>query len=458
MHCHHPTPSSQHKEKNTHLWHRRLGHISLQRLRQLLTSGAVDGVQLRGIPSHTCTTCILGKHAKKKFPKEATFRASRPIQLVHTDLSGRISFPTFSGYEYFMTFIDDYSRYAVVRLIRHKSDAFELFRRYHVWAERQTGQKLSMIRSDHGGEYLSGEFDTYLAEHGIQRQLTTTYTPQQNGVAERKNRTLFDAARCLRKVIFIEEEFLQTVPTSVSEIASEEELQCDPSFFACPSINVQTPQPQTTSSTPPVTSTQSAPQPAPQPVPQSIPPVIPLQAPTQTPTVILISQPILTSVSQSLIPRRRQTPLSITIPAPPPIQHPSSSSQPTTSKVIFPDQLPEEDNEEGSAPFQDLPPTSPSRYIDSHSGLELMPHLGMHALSPRSSRLTPIQHDQMRRHSGSSSTPDPTQFLEEPFPDSPPHQQQDPRRSARSNKGVPPPRAVEENYDPTVLLPRQRKP
>ncbi|KMQ89436.1 retrotransposon unclassified [Lasius niger] len=99
--------------------------------------------------------------------------------------------------KYFITFTDDCTRWTEVRLIKSKDQALEEFKAFKALVEKQHDAKIKTIQSDNGREYINKEFDEYLKEQGIRRQLTTAYTPEQNGVAERKNRTLVDSARCL---------------------------------------------------------------------------------------------------------------------------------------------------------------------------------------------------------------------------------------------------------------------
>ena len=101
------------------------------------------------------------------------------------------------GYEYYVTFIDDYSRYGYVYLMRRKSETFEKFKEFHVEAEKQLGKSLKILRFDRGGEYLDSKFTDYLIENGIVSQLTTPGTLPQNGFAERRNRTLLDMVRSM---------------------------------------------------------------------------------------------------------------------------------------------------------------------------------------------------------------------------------------------------------------------
>ena len=101
------------------------------------------------------------------------------------------------GSRYFVTFVDDHSNWVVVYTMRNKSEAFVKYKLYEKFAQTHTGRKLKVLRTDRGGEYLSTEFKSYLDSNGTQHQLTTAYTPEQNGVAERLNRTLINLVRSM---------------------------------------------------------------------------------------------------------------------------------------------------------------------------------------------------------------------------------------------------------------------
>ena len=149
---------------------------------------------------------MIGKHARNSFGK-SSYRARRVPELVHTDICGPIAPNSFSGKRYFITFIDDYSRKCWVYFLKEKSEAFETFRRFKAEIEKSTGEKIRGLRSDRGGEYLSRSFIKYCEEQGIRRYLTAPYTPQQNGVAERKNRTIMAMVRSMLKTKNMPKEF-----------------------------------------------------------------------------------------------------------------------------------------------------------------------------------------------------------------------------------------------------------
>ncbi|KAL0411482.1 UNVERIFIED_CONTAM: hypothetical protein Slati_3737900 [Sesamum latifolium] len=121
---------------------------------------------------------------KKPFVGQTAI-ANDLLDLVHTDVCGPLSIPARGGFSYFITFTDDHSRYGYVYLMRHKSEAFGRFKEYRLEVENQTNRKTKALRSDRGGEYLSGEFIDYLKENEILSQWTPPGTPQLNEVAER---------------------------------------------------------------------------------------------------------------------------------------------------------------------------------------------------------------------------------------------------------------------------------
>lgn len=122
---------------------------------------------------------------------------SKKMELIHTDLCGPMRVCSNGGSKYFITFTDDRSRWTEIRFIKHKNEALKEFQAFKAFVEKQHGAQIKAVQSDNGLEFVNREFDDYLKSQGIQHRLSTLYTPEQNGVAERKNRTLLEAARCL---------------------------------------------------------------------------------------------------------------------------------------------------------------------------------------------------------------------------------------------------------------------
>lgn len=181
------------------LWHARYGHLNFDALRSLAQHDMVKGLPLVCHKDRVCDGCLIGKQRRLPFPKHATFRAEKSLELVYTDLCGPITPATPAGNRYFMLIVDDFSRFMWGVLLKTKDQAFVAFRRFKAAAELKSGLKLKVLRSDRGGEFTSVEFNSFCEDHGIQRQLTAPYSPQQNGVVERRNQTVVAMARCLLK-------------------------------------------------------------------------------------------------------------------------------------------------------------------------------------------------------------------------------------------------------------------
>jgi len=124
-----------------------------------------------------------------KKPFKSVERKTNVLDLVHFDLCEFNGMLTRGGNRYFITFIDDCSRFTHVYLLKHKDDAFNAFKTYKAEVENQLSTTIKVLRSDRGGEYFSAEFDAYYEEYGIIHECSAPHTPQQNGMDERKNRT-----------------------------------------------------------------------------------------------------------------------------------------------------------------------------------------------------------------------------------------------------------------------------
>ncbi|KAG8487897.1 hypothetical protein CXB51_018808 [Gossypium anomalum] len=151
-------------------------------------------VEVRNI---VCEVCQLGKQARLPFPINKAWSAQEKLELVHSDVCGPMKSPYLNDSKYFVLFIDDLTRFCWVYFMKQKSEVFELFGKFKALVENQTGCKIKALRTDNGTEYLSKRFQKLCEQAEIHHQLTTVYTPQQNGVSERKNRTVMDMAKCL---------------------------------------------------------------------------------------------------------------------------------------------------------------------------------------------------------------------------------------------------------------------
>lgn len=120
----------------------------------------------------------------------ASWQAKAPLELIHSDICGPTRTPSLRDKRYFILFVDDYTKMMWVFFISQKSEAFPTFLNFKALAEKQSGHKRKTLRTDHEGEYIYTPFMQYCKENGIQRQLTVSRTPQQNSIAERKNRLI----------------------------------------------------------------------------------------------------------------------------------------------------------------------------------------------------------------------------------------------------------------------------
>jgi len=200
------------------LWHRRLGHLNAKGIKVL--QGMVSGIDLGKLPCKVepfaCEGCVEGKLARQPFPTDGANRATKVLELVHSDVCGPMRTTSFGGAKYFLTFIDDFSRKVWVYVLKLKSEVLGRFKEWKALVENQSGHKVKVLRSDNGGEYTSKAFDDFLRMHGIARNTSAPYTPQQNGVAERANRTIVEMGRSMLYAQGLEREFwAEAVQTAV---------------------------------------------------------------------------------------------------------------------------------------------------------------------------------------------------------------------------------------------------
>jgi hypothetical protein len=143
-----------------------------------------------------CKGCAQGKNIKNPFPKSDS-KAEEILELIHSNVCGPMSSTSLSGYVYYVSFIDDYSRKTWVYFLKTKDEVFGKFKEFKALIENFSKRKIKILRSDNEGEYTSKEFVSFCRDVGIKRELTTPYNPQQNGVAERKNRTIMEAVKTM---------------------------------------------------------------------------------------------------------------------------------------------------------------------------------------------------------------------------------------------------------------------
>ena len=179
------------------LWHHRLGHLNFDMIKKMAQNGVVTGLHLTTqTTSELCSACQFGKMKRQSFPA-SHFRtyASHPGDLIHGDICGPMSQPSKGGSLYFILYQDDSTGYRFVFCVTRKAEALTCFQQVFKTILRDTGRTISTLRTDRGGEFSSTAFLTYLSENNIRRELTNSYTPEQNVVAERANRTIMEGVR-----------------------------------------------------------------------------------------------------------------------------------------------------------------------------------------------------------------------------------------------------------------------
>ncbi|GJT14282.1 putative ribonuclease H-like domain-containing protein [Tanacetum coccineum] len=189
-------------------WHRRLGHVNFKNLNKL-----VKGNLVRGLPSkifqndHTCVACQKGKQHKASYKAKSVSSISHSLQLLHMDLFGPTSVRSLNHKTYCLVITDDFSRFSWVFFLRTKDETSGILKDFIRQIENQLNQKVKTIRCDNGTEFKNRDFIEFCGSKGIKREYSNARTPQQNGVAERKNRTLIEAARTMLADSFLPNTF-----------------------------------------------------------------------------------------------------------------------------------------------------------------------------------------------------------------------------------------------------------
>lgn len=180
------------------LWHKRLGHLNSESMR-LLKNKLATGIQYLNEDFKKCLPCVKGKMTRRTFSSLGPCsRASAKLELFHSDVCGPMKVESFQHNLYFVTFTDDYSRLTFCYFIKHKDEVAECFRELNILVKNQhNGQGIKVVRTDGGGEYIGASFLGVCKEFGIIHDTTSRYAAQQNGVAERLNRTLLEKARAM---------------------------------------------------------------------------------------------------------------------------------------------------------------------------------------------------------------------------------------------------------------------
>ena len=183
--------------KEPWMWHARFEHLCFDALGRLEK-------MVRGLPhiehrGELCDSCLAEKQRRLPFLKAAKYRVVDALELIHGDLYGPITPATNGGRRYFLLLIDDCSRYMWLQLLTRKDEAVAGIKKFKVRTEAESDKKLRVLQTDRGGEFTSMEFIAYCADQGVGQYHTAPYSPQQNGVVERRNQTVVGMARSMMK-------------------------------------------------------------------------------------------------------------------------------------------------------------------------------------------------------------------------------------------------------------------
>lgn len=186
--------SISHSNKNSDvmLWHYRLGHPNFLYLSKMFPSLFINKNPL----SFDCEICQFAKHTRNSYSR-LTYKPSKPFSLIHSDVWGPSRVNTLTEKRWFISFIDDHTRLTWVFLMKSKSEVSEIFQKFHCMINTQFQTQIQTLKTDNGKEFFNSTLGTYLIQHGIIHLSSCVDTPQQNGVAERKNRHLLEVARSL---------------------------------------------------------------------------------------------------------------------------------------------------------------------------------------------------------------------------------------------------------------------
>ncbi|GJQ99660.1 putative ribonuclease H-like domain-containing protein [Tanacetum coccineum] len=180
------------------LWHRRLGHVNFKNINKLVKENLVRDLPLKRFENdQTCVACLKGKQHRASCKTKAFNPITKPLFMLHMDLFGPTFVSSLMHKKYCLVVTDDYSRFSWVFFLRTKDETSEILKNFIKEVENLVDKKVKIIRSDNGTEFKNKVMDEFCREKGIKREYSVARTPQQNGVAERKNRTLIEAARTM---------------------------------------------------------------------------------------------------------------------------------------------------------------------------------------------------------------------------------------------------------------------
>lgn len=188
----------QNTQSDLKMWHERLGHINLKQIKNMCSNSVVEGLKIKDNEQSDfiCEACAYGKQCRLPFHKSVRGKL-QPGDLVYSDVCGPMSHESIQGMKYFVLFKDAATSYRHVYFIKNKNEVMEVFKKYNAIIKNQYMHNVRVLHTDNGKEYVNKIFQEYLDREGIVHERTAPYTPEQNGRAEREQRTIVESARSM---------------------------------------------------------------------------------------------------------------------------------------------------------------------------------------------------------------------------------------------------------------------
>ncbi|GJR45286.1 putative ribonuclease H-like domain-containing protein [Tanacetum coccineum] len=182
----------------SNLWHKRLGHINFKNMNKLVRGNLVRGLPIKIFENgHSCVACQKGKQHKASYKAKLVNSISKPLHMLHMDLFGPINVKSLMKKSYCLVVTDDFSRFSWVFFLATKDETSGILKTFITEIKNHLDYKVKVIRSDNGTELKNSVMNQFCEMKGIKREFSVARTPQQNGVVERRNRTLIEAARTM---------------------------------------------------------------------------------------------------------------------------------------------------------------------------------------------------------------------------------------------------------------------
>jgi transposase InsO family protein len=180
------------------LWHLRLAHVGMRNLAKLKKDEHILRlINVSFEKDRICSACQAGKQVGAKHPVKNVVTTERPLELLHMDIFGPVAYIRIDGNKYGFVIVDDYYRFTWVFFLRDKSEVQGIFKKFARRVQNEFDIKIKRVRSDNGMEFKNTNIKEFLNEEEIKHEFSVSYTPQQNGIVERKNQTLIEATRAM---------------------------------------------------------------------------------------------------------------------------------------------------------------------------------------------------------------------------------------------------------------------